>query len=155
MFQHSWNFYKSWQPLLETETMIHVENFSQKFLYYDISKKDIEQLNSFLSYRGVEIPLYLLRKFIEQTQISIKRNRLDVWIEAKNPKIFEDYLGSFIEFFGEKSADNLELLEMLLKQKNISYDGSLSNALFHQNKELEMEEYAQSLKESLSKSFFN
>ncbi len=155
MFQHSWNFYKSWQSLLETETMIHVENFSQKFLYYDISKKDIEQLNSFLSYRGVEIPLYLLRKFIEQTQISIKRNRLDVWIEAKNPKIFEDYLGSFIEFFGEKSGDNLELLEILLKQKNISYDGSLSNALFHHNKELEMEEYAQSLKESYSPSPFS
>ena len=39
---------------------------------------------------------------------------------------------------------------MLLKQKNISYDGSLSNALFHHNKELEMEEYAQSLKESFT-----
>lgn len=155
MFQHSWNFYKSWQSLLETETMIHVENFSEKFLYYDISKKDIEQLNSFLSYSGVEIPLYLLRKFIEQAQISIKRNRLDVWIEAKNPKIFEDYIRSFIEFFGEKSTDNLGLLKILLKQKNISYDGSLSDALFHHNKKLEMEEYVQSLKEPYSPSPFS
>lgn len=155
MFQHSWNFYKSWQSLLETETMIHVENFSEKFLYYDISKKDIEQLNSFLSYSGVEIPLYLLRKFIEQAQISIKKNRLDVWIEAKNPKIFEDYIRSFIEFFGEKSTDNLGLLKILLKQKNISYDGSLSDALFHHNKKLEMEEYVQSLKEPYSPSPFS
>jgi hypothetical protein len=155
MFQHSWNFYKSWQSLLETETMIYVENFSEKFLYYDISKKDIEQLNSFLSYKGVDLSLYLLRKFVEQTQFSIKRNRLDVWIEAKNPKIFEDYLGSFLEFFGEKSAENLDMLEMLLKQKNISYNGSLSDALFHHNKELEMEEYAQSLKEPYSPNPFS
>lgn len=155
MFQHSWHFYKSWQSLLETETMIHVENFSEKFLYYDISKKDIEQLNSFLSYNGVDLSLYLLRKFVEQAQISIKKNRLDVWIEAKNPKIFNDYLESFIEFFGEKSTDNLGLLEILLKQKNISYDGPLSDALFHHNKELEMEEYAQSLKEPYSPSPFS
>lgn len=149
------DFYKSWQSLLETETMIYVENFSEKFLYYDVSKKDMEQLNSFLSYKGVELSLYLLRKFVEQTQFSIKRNRLDVWIEAKNPKIFDDFVGSFIEFFGEKSTENLDMLEMLLKQKNIPFDGSLSDVLLHHNKELEMEEYAQSLKEPYSPSPFS
>ena len=117
LFQHSWNFYKSWQSLLETDTMIHVENFSEKFLYYDIPKKDFEQLNSFLSFKGVEISLHILKKFVKQTQFSIKKNRLDVWIEAKNPKVFDDYLSSFMEFFSEKSSKNLDLLETLLKQK--------------------------------------
>jgi hypothetical protein len=155
LFQHSWNFYKSWQSLLETETMMYVEDFSEKFLYYDISKKDIEQLNSLLSYKGVEISLYVLKKFVEQAQFLIKRNRLDVWIEAKNPKVLDDYLGSFVEFFGDKSTESLVLLEMLLKQKNISYDGSLPDALSHYNKELEMEKYAKSLKEPYAPSPFS
>ncbi len=129
---------------------MHVENFAEKFLDYEITESDFEQLNSFLTFKGVDLSLLMLKRFVKQIQFSLKRDRLNVWIEAKKPKIFTDYLDSFVEFFGDKAPDNLKLFETLLKQKNISYDGTLNDLLSHRDKEIEMEMYAQSLKEPYS-----
>ena len=78
-----------------------------------------------------------------------------MWFEAKKPKVLNDYLSSFKEFFGNKYTDNLPVLKVLLKRKNISYDGSLNELLIRHNQELEMEKYAESLKEPLTPSPFS
>ncbi len=155
MFWNSMDFYQSWMKLIQSDNITHLENFAKKFIDSGIIQEEISKLNQLIQYKELQIDTNIVRKIVEQIQLSIKRDRLESGIMEKNPQTLTDYLDTYFEIHGEKHLENIEALRELLKKKEIYYEGTIRQNVDAHKKHLEMTNYAQSLRDPIRKKSYS
>lgn len=154
LFNNSLDFYKTWQVLVDSEDIVHLENFSKKYLG-NTNREEVNKLYELILHKGHQLRSDMIRRIVEQFQQMLLRDRLTINIEQTNPKTLTDYLNAYLEIVGEKYDENITSLKGVLKKKCIQYEMNIRDLVIERKKTIEMDNYANSLTEPIKKNRYS
>lgn len=117
------NFENKKDIVVADTSYIFIENFVKKYKH-NYSNEELKNLKYLLENKNIKIGeeelIWILRKEIEKQNYEFFKEK----IHTCSPKKVEEYINTFLEIFGEDNQKYTPLLERLLKEDEIQFDGN-------------------------------
>lgn len=117
------NFENKKDIVIADTNYIFIENFVKKYKH-NYSNEELNNLKHLLENKNIKISeeelIWILRKEIEKQNYEFFKEK----IHTCSPKKIEEYINTFLEIFGEDNQKYTPLLEKLLKEDEIQFDGN-------------------------------